>query len=85
MTNEVEAKVTTAVLGEKLDHLSKKFDKSVGRWDKHMEDSAEVKICLAVLKSQVDANSKRTQNWDIANSALGMALAGALAYFGLRN
>jgi len=85
MTNEVEAKVTTAVLGEKLDNLSEKFDKAVDGWDKHMEDSAEVKICLAVLKSQVDANSKRTQNWDIANSALGLALAGVLAYFGLRN
>ncbi len=85
MTNEVEAKVTTAVLGVKIDHLTDKVDKAVVRMDKHMEQSAEVAKCLAVLKSQVDGNSKRTKNWDLANSALGLVLASVLAYFGLRN
>ena len=85
MTNEVEAKVTTAVLGVKIDHLTDNVEKAVVRMDKHLERSSEVEKCLAVLMNQVDENSKRTQKWDIANSALGLLLASALAYFGLRN
>ena len=88
--------VTVAVLKVEVGYLSERIDEKVGGLDTKidrltdkvedgLERSAEVEICLAVLKNQVDDNSKRTQKWDIANSALGLLLASALAYFGLLN
>ena len=85
MTNEVEAKVTTAVLGVKIDYLTKTVEDAIENMEENSKRTTEVEKCIVGLKIEVDANSKRTQNWDIANSALGLALAGVLAYFGLRN
>ena len=85
MTNEVEAKVTTAVLGVKIDYLTGAVEDAIEKMEDNSKRTNEVEKCLVGLKIEVDANSKRTQNWDIANSALGLALAGVLAYFGLRN
>jgi hypothetical protein len=85
MTNEVEAKVTTAVLGVKIDYLTVAVEDAIDKMEDNSKRTNEVEKCIVGLKIEVDANSKRTQNWDIANSALGLALAGVLAYFGLRN
>ena len=85
MTNEVEAKVTTAVLGVKIDHLTVTVKDAIDKMDDNSERTTEVEKCLVGLKHQVDTNSKLTQKWDIANSALGLMLASALAYIGLRN
>ena len=84
MTDDTNTRVTNAILKVKIEHLDKKLDKAISRWDKHMEESANVKTCMAVLKRDVDELNKRTQKWDIANSALGLLLASVLAYFGLR-
>ena len=90
MTNEVEAKVTTAVLGVKIDHLSKTVEKSIKRQEEHMERSAEVEKCIAVLKSDHDNLDDKVDNMDdrykkinIATS-LGAAIAFVLAALGLR-
>ncbi len=85
MTNEVEAKVTTAVLGVKIDYLTVAVEDAIEKMEDNSNRTTEIEKCMVGLKIEVDANSKRTQNWDIANSALGLALAGVLAYFGLRN
>ena len=85
MTNNTNTRVTNAVLKVKIENLEQKFDRCVDRWDRHMEESAEVKTCMAVLMRDVEDLNRRTQKWDIANSALGMVLASVLAYFGLRS
>lgn len=84
MAEETNQKVTNAVIKNEIDHLIKKLDKAIDNWDELAEDSADIKTCIAVLKSQVDDLKRTTQKWDLANSALGLALAGFLAYFGLR-
>ena len=84
MAEETNQKVTNAVIKNEIDHLIKKLDKAIDNWDELAEDSADIKTCIAVLKSQVDDLKRTTQKWDLANSALGLALAGLLAYFGLR-
>ena len=84
MTDDTNTRVTNAILKVKIEHLEKKLDKALDRMDEHMERSVEVEKCLAVLSRDVDDLNRRTQKWDIANSALGILLASALAYFGLR-
>lgn len=85
MAEETNQKVTNAVIKNEIDHLIKKLDKAIDNWDELAEDSADIKTCIAVLKSQVDDLKRTTQKWDIANSALGLALMSVLAYFGLRS
>ena len=92
MAEDNNTKVTNAVLGVKMEHVNKnleRLDKTVADAVDEMKDQAarttEVEKCLVGLKYQVDTNSKLTQKWDIANSALGLMLASALAYIGLRN
>jgi len=90
MTNEVEAKVTTAVLGVKIDHLTDNVEKAVVRMDKHLERSSEVEKCIAVLISDYDNLDKKVDNMDdrykkinIATS-VGAAIAFVLAALGFR-
>jgi len=78
-------RVTNAVIQNEIGHLIKKLDKANDNWEKLAEDSAEVKTCMAVLKSNVDDLKKKTQIWDLGNSALGLILASVMAYFGTRN
>ena len=85
MTDDTNTRVTNAVLKVKIEHLEKKLDKTIDRWDDHMKRSIEVEKCMAVLMHDVDDLNRRTQKWDIANSALGLLLASVLAYFGLRS
>jgi len=85
MEGDTNTRVTNAILKVKIEHLEKKLDKAIDRWDEHVERSVEVEKCMAVLKRDVDDLNKRTQKWDIANSALGLLLASVLAYFGLRS
>ena len=92
MIDENNIKVTNAVLGVEMVHVKKsldRLDETVADAVKEMKEQAErttdVEKCIIGLKIHVDENSRKTQNWDIANSALGLALAGVLAYFGLRN
>ena len=85
MAEETNQRVTNAILKNEIVHLTKKVDKAIERWDGCVVDSAEVKTCMAVLMSQVDDLKRTTQKWDLANSALGLALASLLAYFGLRS
>ena len=84
MTGDTNTRVTNAVLGVKIEHLSGKVEKAVDRMDKHMERSAEVEKCIAVLKRDVDDLDDRVNRWSIANSA-GVLVASVLAYFGLRS
>jgi len=85
MAEETNQRVTNAVIKNDIVHLTEKLDKAIKHWDEHEEDSAEVKTCMVVLMSQVDDLKRTTQKWDIANSALGLALMSVLAYFGLRS
>ena len=90
MTNNTDARVTNAVLGVKLEHLSDKMDKAVTKMDRHMEQSAEVEKCIAVLANEYDNLDKKVDNMDdrykkinIATS-LGAAIAFVLAALGFR-
>ena len=85
MAEETNQRVTNAILKNDIAHLVEKVDKAIEHWDELAEDSAEVKTCMAVLMSQVDDLKKKTQIWDLGNSALGLALMSVLAYFGLRS
>ena len=84
MTDDTNTRVTNAVLGVKIEHLSGKVDKAVDRMDKQTERSAEVEKCIAVLKRDVTDLDERVNRWSIANSA-GVLVAAILAYFGIRN
>lgn len=85
MTNNTNTRVTNAVLKVEIEHIKNKLDKAIDLWDKHMDEAADGRMCIAVLKRDVDELNRRTQKWDIANSALGLILASVLAYFGIRN
>jgi hypothetical protein len=91
-TDNNDARVTNAVLGVEMVHVKKSLDRldgtiadAVGEMKDQAKRTTDVEKCLVGLKVQVDTNSKLTQKWDIANSALGLMLATALAYIGLRN
>ncbi len=90
MTNEVEAKVTTAVLGVKIDHLTKTVTEAVGEMKVHMKRTSDVESCIAVLKSEHDNLDDKVDNMDdrykkinIATS-VGAAIAFVLAALGFR-
>ena len=90
MPDSNDARVTNAILGVKMEHLATKMDKSIDKLDKHMERSAEVEKCIAVLKSdyenldgKVDNMDDRYKKINIATS-LGAAIAFVLAALGLR-
>ena len=90
MTNDTDARVTNAILGVKIEHLTSKMDKAIDRLDTHMERSAEVEKCIAVLKSdydnldgKVDSMDDRYKKINIATS-IGAAIAFVLAAFGFR-
>ena len=90
MPNEVEAKITTAVLGVKIDHLSSKIDNIVAKMDKHMDHCAEYEKCIAVLKNDYENLDEKVDNMDdrykklnIATS-VGAAVAFVLAALGFR-
>lgn len=90
MPDNNDARVTNAILGVKMEHLATKMDKSIDKLDKHMERSAEVEKCIAVLKSdyenldgKVDNMDDRYKKINIATS-LGAAIAFVLAALGLR-
>ncbi len=90
MPDSNDARVTNAILGVKMEHLSSKMDKTIDKLDKHMERSTEVEKCIAVLKSdyenldgKVDNMDDRYKKINIATS-LGAAIAFVLAALGLR-
>ena len=90
MTDNNDARVTNAILGVKIEHLSDKMDKTIVKMDAHMERSAEVERCIAVLKSdyenlddKVDDMDDRYKKINIATS-IGAAIAFVLAAFGFR-
>ena len=90
MAGDSEQKVTNAILGVKMEHLTVKVDKAIDKLDNNMERSAEVEKCIAVLKSDYDNLDERVDNMDdrykkinIATS-LGAAIAFVLAALGIR-
>ena len=90
MTDNNDARVTNAILGVKMEHLSGKMDKAIDRLDAHMERSAEVEKCIVALKSdynnlddKVDSMDDRYKKINIATS-IGAAIAFVLAAFGFR-
>ena len=90
MPNEVEVKVTTAVLGVKIDHLSSKIDNIVAKMDNHMDHCAEYEKCIAVLKNDYENLDEKVDNMDdrykklnIATS-IGAAVAFVLAALGFK-
>ena len=85
-----DARVTNAILGVKIEHLSTKMDKTIDKLDDHMERSAEVEKCIAVLKNdynnlddKVDNMDDRYKKINIATS-IGAAIAFVLAALGIR-
>ena len=90
MPDNNDARVTNAILGVKIEHLSAKMDKTIDKMDKHMERSAEVEKCIVVLKNdysnlddKVDNMDDRYKKINIATS-IGAAIAFVLAAFGFR-
>ena len=90
MPDNSDARVTNAILGVKMEHLSTKMDKTIDKLDHHMERSAEVEKCIAVLKSdydnlddRVDSMDDRYKKINIATS-VGAAIAFVLAALGFR-
>ena len=85
MAEEPNQRVTNAILSIQLDHIDKKLDAAIAVMTSNTMRVVEVEKCIALLISQCDDLDKRSQKWDIANSALGLALMSVLAYFGLRS
>ena len=90
MPNEVEAKVTTAVLGVKIDYLTKNITEHTEKLDAHMRRDTEIEKCIAVLKNDYDNLDDKVDNMDdrykklnIATS-VGAAIAFVLAALGFR-
>ena len=90
MPDNSDARVTNAILGVKIEHLSEKMDKTIVRMDKHMDHCNGYEKCIAVLKSdydnlddKVDSMDDRYKKINIATS-IGAAIAFVLAAFGFR-
>ncbi len=90
MADDTNARVTNAILGVKIEHLSSKMDKTIEKLDDSMERSTDVEKCIAVLKSdynnlddKVDNMDDRYKKINIATS-IGAAIAFVLAAFGYR-
>ena len=62
MTNEVEAKVTTAVLGVKIDYLTVTVEDAVEEMKDQTKRTVDVEKCIAVLNTDLENLDKKVDD-----------------------
>lgn len=92
--NDTNSRTTVAVLGTKIDHLTKTVESAVAEVKEQSKRTTEVEKCIAVLTIEYESLDKKVENMDdrykkiniatAIGATVGTTFATVLAIFGIR-